>query len=234
MYYDYGYGMDLGYIFVIIGFVITMLAQLILSASYSKYKKIENDNRISGRDAARKILDKNGLSNVKINEVSGNLTDHYDPRNKTVNLSSDIYNGTSIAAVAVASHECGHAIQDKEGYFMLRLRSSIVPIVNLSTRIGYIVLMISLIAGLLNLALVGFILVMASLVFQIITLPVEFNASSRAKKKISELNLISESEQDGASRMLFAAALTYVASMISTLLQMLRFFLMIVGRRNRR
>ena len=234
MYYDYGYGIDFSYFLVIIGFIITMLAQLYLTSSYSKYKKIENDNGISGREAARKILDKNGLSKVKVKEIGGNLTDHYDPREKTVNLSSDIYNGTTIAAVAVASHECGHAIQDKEGYFMLRLRSSIVPIVNLSTRIGYIVLMISLIAGLLKLALVGFILVMAALIFQIITLPVEFNASSRAKKKISELNLISESEQDGASRMLFAAALTYVASMISTLLQMLRFFLMIVGRRNRR
>ena len=234
MYYDYGYSMDLGYIFVFIGLAITMLAQLILSASYSKYKKIENNKGIAGHEAARKILDNNGLSKVKVKEIGGNLTDHYDPREKTVNLSSDIYNGTTIAAVAVASHECGHAIQDKEGYFMLRLRSSLVPVVNLSTRIGYIVLMISLIAGFLNLAFVGFILIMASLVFQIVTLPVEFNASSRAKKKIKELNLIYEEEQSGASKMLFAAALTYVAAVLNTLLQMLRFFLMIVGRRSRR
>ena len=234
MYYSYDY--SFGYLLVILGFIITALAQLLLTSSYSKYKKVESDKGISGKDTARRILDNNGLKNVKINEVSGNLTDHYDPRSKTVNLSSDIYSGTSIAAIAVAAHECGHAIQDKEGYFMLRLRSSMVPIVNLSTRIGYIVLMISLIAGLLKIAFIGFILILASLVFQIVTLPVEFNASSRAKKKIYELNLISESELNGASKMLFAAALTYVAAVVSTLMQMLRMFLIIVGRneRNRR
>ena len=234
MYYNYGYSGGLGYILIIIGFIITGLAQLYLSNSYSKYKKLESKNGISGKDTARKILDKNGLSNVKIKEVSGNLTDHYNPSNKTVNLSSDIYNGTSIASIAVAAHECGHAIQDKEGYFMLRLRSSMVPIVNLCTKIGYVILMISLLAGLLNLAFFGFILIMASLVFQLITLPVEFNASNRAKKKIDELNIISKEEQIGVSKMLFAAALTYVAAVINTLMQLLRMLLMIVGDRDRR
>ena len=234
MYYSYGYSSNIGLLLVFIGFLITLCAQLFLNSCYSKYKKVNVKKRISGYETARIILDNNGLSNVKINRVSGNLTDHYDPRSKCVNLSSDIYDGNSVASVAVAAHECGHAIQDKDGYFMLKLRSSIVPIVNLSTRIGYFVIMISLLARLFDLAMIGFILIMASLVFQLITLPVEFNASSRAKKQVYELNLVSDKEHSGISKVLFAAALTYVAAVLNTIMQLLRMFLMIMGNRDRR
>ena len=230
----YNDNIGIGYLLIFIGFGITFLAQILLKSNYNKYKNIVSSSKICGKDVARKILDSNGLKNVKINEISGELTDHYDPRSKTVNLSSAIYGDNSIASVAVAAHECGHAIQDKEGYFMLKLRSSIVPIVNLSTKIGYIVIVISLAASLFNLAMVGFIMIMASLVFQLITLPVEFNASSRAKKQINKLDLVSKKDQSGVSKMLFAAALTYVAAVLSTIMQLLRLLLMILGGGNRR
>ena len=212
----YNDNIGIGYLLIFIGFGITFLAQILLKSNYNKYKNIVSSSKICGKDVARKILDSNGLKNVKINEISGELTDHYDPRSKTVNLSSAIYGDNSIASVAVAAHEC------------------VVPIVNLSTKIGYIVIVISLAASLFNLAMVGFIMIMASLVFQLITLPVEFNASSRAKKQINKLDLVSKKDQSGVSKMLFAAALTYVAAVLSTIMQLLRLLLMILGGGNRR
>lgn len=231
------YGNELGYysgyIFVIIGFIITMGAQLLVKGNYSKYKNISNSSKIKGYEVARKILDANGLKNVKIEQVSGELSDHYDPSSKVVRLSSDIYNGSSIASMAVAAHECGHAIQDKENYKALRIRSSIVPMVNLCDRIGYIVIMLGIVLGFFNLAMIGLILLGAVLFFQLITLPVEFNASSRAKKQINMLSLGDNKTANGISKMLTAAALTYVASVINTLFQLLRMFLMILGNRRR-
>lgn len=235
MYYNYGYSMSyvIGYLFVFIGFVITLGAQILVNSSYSKYKKVNNNNGISGRDAARKILDDNGLNNIDIVETRGNLTDHYDPSRKVIRLSTDIYNGTSIASVAVAAHECGHAIQDKEGYKPLKIRSSIVPVVNLCNRLGYFVIFLGLILGYFNLAIFGLILMSAILIFQLVTLPVEFNASNRAKKQIDKLNIIEKEEQNGVSNMLTAAAMTYVASVINTILQLLRMLLIILDRDRR-
>ena len=215
----YNLGYYSGYVFILIGFVITMGAQLLVKGNYSKYKKIDNSSNSKGYEVARKILDANGLKNIKIEQVSGDLTDHYDPTNKVVRLSTDIYNGTSIASMAVAAHECGHAIQDKDNYKFMRIRSSIVPMVNL--------------LGFFNLAMIGLILLGAVLLFQLITLPVEFNASSRAKKQIDILNLGDNKTATGISKMLTAAALTYVASVINTLFQLLRMFLMILGNRRR-
>ena len=229
----YNLGYSAGYIFVIIGFVITMGAQLLVKSSYSKYKKITNSSKSKGCDVARKILDANGLKNIKIEQVSGELSDHYDPTSKVVRLSTDIYGGTSVASMAVAAHECGHAIQDKENYKFLRIRSSIVPMVNLCDRIGYIVIMLGLVLGYFNLAMIGLILLGAVLFFQLITLPVEFNASSRAKKQIDILNLGDKKTETGISKMLTAAALTYVASVISTVFQLLRMLLMILGNRRK-
>ena len=235
MYYNYGYSMSyvIGYLFVFIGFVITLGAQILVNSSYSKYKKVNNNNGISGRDAARKILDDNGLNNIDIVETRGNLTDHYDPSRKVIRLSTDIYNGTSIASVAVAAHECGHAIQDKEGYKPLKIRSSIVPVVNLCNRLGYFVIFLGLILGYFNLAIFGLILMSAILIFQLVTLPVEFNASNRAKKQIDKLNIIEKEEQNEVSNMLTAAAMTYVASVINTILQLLRMLLIILDRDRR-
>ena len=231
----YGYGYDysymIGYGFVILAFIITLGAQILVKSRYSKYKKINCSENISGFEVARKILDANGLDNVDIVEVGGELTDHYDPNRKVVRLSRDIYHGTSVASVAVSAHECGHAIQDKDGYTFLKIRSALVPVVNLSSRLGYVVIFIGLAAGLLNLAMFGLILLGAILLFQLVTLPVEFDASKRGKSQIKKLGLVSSSSQDGVSSMLFAAALTYVAAVASTLLNLLRLLLMILGRR---
>ncbi len=230
---SYNIGYYSGYIFVFIGLIITMGAQALVKGNYSKYKKISNSTKTKGCDVARKVLDANGLKAIKIEQVSGELTDHYDPSAKVVRLSTDIYSGTSVAAMAVAAHECGHAIQDKVGYKAMRIRSSIVPVVNLCDKIGYLVITIGLLAGLFNVAIFGLILLGAVLLFQLITLPVEFNASSRAKKQIDELNLGDSETATGIKKMLFAAALTYVASVVNTLFQLLRLFLMILGNRRR-
>lgn len=215
----------------IIGVVITFLAQMYIKSNYNKYLKVRAQLGLRGCDVARKILDKHGLRNVQVNQISGELTDHYDPSKKTVNLSSDIYNGTSIASISVASHECGHALQDKYGYKFMNIRSALVPIVNFSTKIGYLVVMIGLMAGLLKIAWIGIILLLSMLLFQIVTLPVEFNASSRALKEIETEHIVNPDELKGAKKMLTSAALTYVAGMLSTLLQILRLALSVMGRR---
>ena len=222
------------YVLPLLGLVITSIAQLIITTNYSKYKQIDAKSNIAGYQVARKILDKYNLKNIKVVKVSGNLTDHYDPTDKVVRLSNDIYEGTSIASVSVAAHECGHAIQDKVGYTPMRIRSSLVPIVNFSTKIGYIVIVIGLILGALNLATIGLILLLSMLLFQLVTLPVEFDASHRGKKELDELHILNNEEQMGSSKMLLAAAFTYVASVLSTILQILRFALMISSRKSRR
>ena len=217
-----------------VGLIITSIAQLMITTNYSKYKKVEATNRQRGCDVARRILDKHGLNNIPVEEVAGNLTDHYDPTKKVVRLSSDIYSGASIASVSVAAHECGHAIQDKVGYTPMRIRSSLVPIVNFSTKIGYIVIVIGLAAGALKIATIGLILLLSMLLFQLVTLPVEFDASRRGKIELDELHILSTSEQKGSAKMLRAAAFTYVASVLSTLAQILRLAIQIAAGRERR
>lgn len=222
------------YGFPILGLIITSIAQLFITTNYSKYKKVLSKSNKKGSDVARIILDKHGLKNIQVESVSGNLTDHYDPTKKVVRLSDDIYNGTSIASVSVAAHECGHAIQDKVGYTPMRIRAALVPVVNFSTKIGYVVIMIGVALGALKLANIGIILLSTMLMFQIVTLPVEFDASRRGKKELADLNILDISEQKGSAKMLKAAAFTYVASVLSTLLQILRFVLMVSSRRSRR
>ena len=224
------YGYDSTYILVLIGFGITLLAQIFVSSSYKKYKKVETKSGLQGFEVARRILDMNGLHNVDIVETQGELTDHYDPTRKVVRLSTDIYHGKSIASSSVAAHECGHAVQDKEGYFFLKLRASLVPIVNISTKIGYIALMIGLIFGALKLAWLGIFLELGILFFQLITLPVEFDASKRAAEFLKKETLIESKEQTGSKKMLNAAAMTYVASVVSALLEVLRLVLIVANR----
>lgn len=213
--------------------LITLGAQAYISLKYSSTRKIRATSGLSGRDVARKILDANGLENVRIAEVTGELTDHYDPRNKTVNLSSNIYNGTSVASYSVASHECGHAIQDKDGYLFLKIRSSIVPLVNFSSRAGYFAILFGLIFSWMDLLFIGIIFEAVILLFQIITLPVEFNASHRALGELEKLNLVTESEHSKARGMLIAAALTYVASVATAILEILRLLLIFSLRDDR-
>ncbi len=224
------YGYDPTYILVLIGLVITMAAQLFVSSSYGKYKKIKTKAGLEGFEVARKILDSNGLNNIDIVEVKGELTDHYDPTRKVVRLSTDIFHGATVAAASVAAHECGHAVQDKEGYFFLRLRASILPIVNISTKIGYFAVLFGLIFSIIDLLWIGIFLEMAVLIFQLITLPVEFNASKRAGEFLKKEALVEKSEQEGSKKMLTAAAMTYVASVVSTLLQLLRLVLIASSR----
>ena len=221
--------MYFGYGLVIIAFLITLLADIYLRTRYSKYKKINVKSGLTGAEVAREILKNNGLENVYVVETKGYLTDHYDPRAKVVRLSTDIYNGDSIASVSVAAHECGHAVQDKEGYFFLRFRSFLVPIVKFSSKFGYLAVLIGLIFGAMNLAWVGIFLLVAILLFQLITLPVEFNASKRGKIFLTKLKIVDQSERSMASSMLMAAAMTYVASLISTLLELLRLVLIVMG-----
>ena len=226
--------MDLISIILIIGAtLITGGAQLFIRMNYSKYKKIAVNSNKSGFDVAREILDRNGLSNVLILETQGELSDHYDPSKKVVKLSHDIYHGQTVAAVSVASHECGHAIQDKEGYTFLRFRNKIVPFVNFSSKIGYIAIMAGILLSLAKLVLVGIAFEVIILLFQLVTLPVEFDASRRALKKIEEYGIVNKDEHSGAKKMLTSAALTYVAGVLSTLMEILRLVLMFTGRDRR-
>ena len=226
--------MDLISMILIIGAtLITGGAQAYISMNYKKYKQISVRSGKSGFDVAREILDRNGLSKVLILETEGELTDHYDPSKKCVKLSHDIYHGKSIASVSVASHECGHAIQDKNGYKFLRFRNSIVPLVNFSSKIGYFAIMIGIFAGLVKLVWIGIAAEIIILLFQLVTLPVEFNASHRALKLIKEYGIVREDEHNGAKKMLTSAALTYVAGVLSAIMQILRLLLMFTGRDDR-
>ena len=222
----------INYGLIILGFIITLMAQIYVSSSYSKYKMVKNKNRMTGFEFARKILDENGLQDIHIVEIKGNLTDHYDPSRKVVRLSSDIFNGSSIASTSVAAHECGHAIQDKEDYKFMKMRSKLVPIVNLSSKLGYFVIFIGFIFGLLDLAIFGIVLLISILLFELITLPVEFDASNKAGKQINKLKLLEGKEKSQSKTMLNAAALTYVASVITTILQILRLFLIASNRKD--
>lgn len=216
----------------LLALIIPMIAQIYVSSSYNKYKRISNDKKMTGFDVARMILDKNGLGNLYVVETKGNLTDHYDPKRKTVKLSSEVFHGNSIAAMAVAAHECGHAIQDKEGYFFMRVRSFIFPIVSFGTKFAYVVLFIGLIANIMNLVWLGIILVGLGLVFQLVTLPVEFDASKRALKELETNIVVPNVDMKGTKSMLTAAAMTYVAGVLSSALEILRLILIFTNDRD--
>lgn len=221
--------MDIILILIIIA--LPTLAQFSIRSTYNTYANEMNSVKIKGKDVARKILDKNGLSNVTISEISGELTDHYDPRKKHINLSSSIYNEASISAVSVAAHEVGHAIQDKEAYAFLRFRSSMVPVVNFTSRFATIFIFLGFATELLGIAYIGIALMSFGLLFQLITLPVEFDASRRARIELKNLGLISDKDVKGTKKVLKAAAFTYVASFLATALQILRLVLISSNRR---
>ena len=222
--------MDL--LLIILILLIPFLAQIGISSSYNKYKRIKNERQISGFEVAREILDKNGLEDIYVVETKGNLTDHYDPTKKVVRLSSEVFHGKTVASAAVAAHECGHAIQDKENYAFLRIRSAIFPIVNIATRISYYIIFIGFLLQALDLVYFGIALTALGLVFELVTLPVEFDASSRALKKIEKYQIVNSSEHDGAKSVLTAAALTYVAGVLASILQILR--LLLIARNQER
>ena len=215
---------------IFIAMIITLSAQWYVNHNYKKFLKFTNSKGLKGVDVARKILDMNGLNNVPVVEVSGFLSDHYDPRKKVVRLSGDIYNRDTISSVAVAAHECGHAIQDKEDYFFMKIRSVIAPFASFSSYAGYIAIMIGILFSIIDLILLGIGLEMVILLFQLVTLPVEFNASSRALKILNNDHLIEEKEVKDCRKVLKAAALTYVAGVAATILEIFRLLLMFVRR----
>lgn len=207
-----------------------LIAQLYISLTYKTSLKKEASKEQTGFDVARQILDKHGLQDVLILETNGTLTDHYDPSRKVVKLSKNIYRGTNIAANAVAAHEVGHAIQDKEGYTFLKIRSLIFPIVSITSRLSYIIILLGFFFEATNLIWLGIITVGIGVIFQIITLPVEFNASSRALIELNELNLVNEKDLSDMRKMLSAAAFTYVASTIAEIFQLMRLINMVNDR----
>ena len=229
MYYYYDSYYMIGYLLVIVSAIIMALAQMKVSSAYNKYSRIENSRHLTGRDVAYEILNQHGLSDVQIYEVKGHLSDHYNPSNLTLNLSSEIYHGTSIASLAVAAHECGHALQHQEGYKPLTFRNMIVPVCNISQTIGWVAILLGLFIGKSSISWLGVLLMSLMLLFQIVTLPVEFDASSRALSILND-RYLTEDEYPGAKKMLTAAALTYVAAMLSTLLSLLRIVLMVMSR----
>lgn len=222
--YDYSY-----LIYILPGILLAMYAQAKISSAYEKYKKIPASTNLSGAEVAREILDRNGLSNVSINMVDGNLSDHYDPRDKTLNLSRDVYYKNSIASVSIAAHEVGHAIQDSVDYAPLKIRAALVPLANLGTQLSFFLIILGFFFSVFFTKL-GIALFFFAVLFQIVTLPVEFNASNRAKKELA-MGIISEEDLKGTREVLSAAALTYVASTIVAIGQFLR-LLSIFGRRD--
>ncbi|WML47710.1 zinc metallopeptidase [Neobacillus sp. PS3-34] len=209
--------------------LVPLWAQMRVKGAFAKYSKVASSYHRSGAEVARAILNANGLFQVGIEQGRGFLSDHYDPRTKTVRLSPNIYHGQSIASAAVAAHEVGHAIQDANGYAFLRFRHALVPVANIGSNFSWILIMIGFIAHMSGMILLGIIFMAAAVVFQVITLPVEFNASSRAMDQVVSLGLISGSEEKQTRKVLNAAALTYVAAAAVAVLELIRLILIYTG-----
>lgn len=228
MYYRY----DPTYIILIPAIILTMYAQFKVSSTTNKYFRVRTQRGYTGEQAAREILNANGIYDVRIEMIGGTLSDHYDPRSRVLRLSRDVYRGTSITSVAVAAHECGHAIQHARGYAPLTIRGAIVPVVNFASSASWILIMVGLFMSSFNFLLkIGILLFAATVVFQLVTLPVEFNASSRALAQIEGLGIVSHDERRESRKVLKAAALTYVAAAATAVLQLLR-LITIANRRD--
>lgn len=237
--YSYGlgyggyYGFDYTYLLVLIGVVLSMWASARVNGTFQKYSQVRSMTGMTGAEAARRLLISQGIFDVTIQHVSGQLTDHYDPRTKTVNLSDAVYGSTSVAAIGVAAHECGHAMQDNEEYVPLRLRAAIVPMVNFGNMLSWPLILIGLLIGgagstIVSIGIWMFVLVV---LFQLITLPVEFNASRRAVTLLDSAGILHGEEVNQTRKVLGSAALTYVAAAAASLLQLLRLFILFGGRR---
>ena len=222
---------DPTYFLVIIGFIFAAIASSGVQSAFNKYSKVKSYRGYTGADAARKILDGNGLYDVKIEHISGNLSDHFDPRANVIRLSDATYADTSVAAIGVAAHEAGHAVQHAVGYAPIKLRNAIVPAVNIASGLSMPLFLIGLIFALPAITNLGIILFSGALVFQVVTLPVEFNASRRAITILNQSAMLEDDELVGAKKVLKAAAMTYVAAVISTALQLLRLVLLSNSRR---
>lgn len=236
--YGYGaygfYGLDWTYFLVLIGAVLSMIASAKVNSTFNRYSKMRSASGMTGAEAAQRILQQNGIYDVAVEHVSGNLTDHYDPKNKVLRLSDATYGSSSVAAVGVAAHECGHALQHNVGYLPLRIRSAIVPAANIGSRLGIPIILLGVLLGsnyfLIELGIWVFSL---AVLFQIVTLPVEFNASNRAMVMMERYGILGGDELRSTRKVLSAAAMTYVAAAASSILQLLRLILLFGGNRRR-
>ena len=218
--------------YMIPAFILMALTSWYVKSAYNKWSRVPAQSRLTGTQAAQRLMSTGGMYGVQIQGVAGNLTDHYDPRNKTLYLSQGVANVSSVASVAIAAHELGHAMQDAEDYFPLRFRSALVPMVNIGSTLGWILIMLGLFLNMLDLAWLGVIAFAGGAVFALATLPVELNASKRARLLLTNAGIIqTQEEQRGVNAVLNAAALTYVAGLITAILQLLYFTNLVGGRR---
>ena len=230
----YGYGLDPTVILLVIGMILSLAASAKLKSTFAVYRKVRNHSGITGAEAAQRILRAAGITDVQVVPIRGSLTDHYDPRTKTVNLSESVFHSTSVAAIGVAAHECGHAMQDNVGYVPLKLRGAIVPVANIGSQAAFPLIIIGVLIGGMGSPLVniGLILFSLAVIFQLITLPVELNASRRAITLLDQVGILGGQEVNQTRKVLGAAALTYVAALAASVLQLLRLVILFGGRRD--
>jgi len=221
------------WIYMLPGILLVALTSWYVKSAYRKWSKVPARSRLSGYEAAQRLINRGGLYGVQIEGIRGEMTDHYDPRSKTLRLSQGVAKGASVASLAIAAHKLGHAMQDAEDYFPLRVRGAMVPMVNIGSNLGWILIMAGLFFNWLNIAWLGVIFFAGGALFALMTLPVEFDASARAKRLLAETGIIqTEQEQRGVNTVLNAAALTYVAALVTSLLQVLYYASLLSGRRD--
>ena len=236
--YGYGYpmfyGFDRTYLLVLVAAIFSIWASARVNSTYNKYAKVRSMQGITGAEAAQRILYYAGLTNIRVEHVHGNLTDHYDPRSKVLRLSDSTYGSTSVAAIGVAAHECGHAIQDQEGYLPLKLRSTLVPAASLGSKLGIPIIILGENLGSNYLLVqIGIWVISLAVLFQLVTLPVEYNASGRAMNILESRGILGQEELSMSRKVLSAAALTYVAAAAASIMQLLRLILLFGGGRRR-
>ncbi len=232
MYYPMYYMFDPTYVLILIGVIISLGASAKLRSTYQRYAGVRSRCGMTGEEAARQLLRSQGIYDVTIRRVHGNLTDHYDPRTKTVNLSDSVYGSTSIAAIGVAAHECGHAMQDAQGYAPLKFRSALVPVANFGAQLSWPLIIIGILMGGSSLVSLGILLFSLAVLFQLVTLPVEYNASHRAVRLLDSIGILQGQEVGQTRSVLNAAALTYVAAAAASILQLLRLLILFGHRRD--
>lgn len=226
--------MDYWYLILVVPtIVIALIAQFRVTSAFKKYSKYNTKHGLTAAEITRRILNENGLFDVSVQRVSGNLTDHFDPKNKVIRLSDSVHDSTSIAAIGVAAHEAGHAVQHATNYLPIKIRNSLVPVANFGSSIAPFLIIMGILLSFEGLTWIGIILYSTIALFQLVTLPVEFNASSRAIKTLSSMMILDDTESRGARKVLSAAALTYVAALLTSIANLLRFVLLARGRNRR-
>ncbi len=228
------YFFDYSFLILIPALIFGAYAQFKVKSTFNKYSNVRNARGVTAAEVARQILDDNGLQHVAVAHISGNLTDNFNPKTNVVSLSDSVYNSTSVASIGVAAHECGHAIQHAQGYLPVKIRTALVPITNFGSSAGMIILLVGLLFASYNLAMLGILLYSLMAVFQLVTLPVEYNASNRALKTLERDGILYDDEVPAARKVLSAAALTYVAALVSTVSTILRYLFIVSNSRRRR